>query len=409
MHRRLTFVLLALGALLAPMLQAQTLRGPEIQVSSTPSGAPPKVAVAANGDFVVTWQTGFWYEGPTPKVWYRLYRADGTPKGKAQRVSSSRAGEFDPAVALGEDGRFVIVWTGGDYSFDTSVCCRRFDAKGRPLGSRFRLSTITDGSQLQPTVAMAADGGFLAAWTNSPDPYPSRGADVYARRFDAAGKPLGRELVASVETFQEQAAPQVVMTENGDFLIGWESWRGEGSFYDVFVRRLTADGTPLGEDLEATPDYITSQYQPALAAGADGTFIVVWTDNAGDSKPGVSDPDLIGIMGQRFAADGTPIDNEPFSINASAKGSQFSPAVTVSPRGDFFVTWSSSISTTPLTQDQDLLGRRFGSNGRPLSGEIVLDKDGGLAGLAMASTGRGIIAWASPGGVFVRKLVAPAP
>jgi hypothetical protein len=114
-------------------------------------------------------------------------------------------------------------------------------------------------------------------------------------------------------------------------------------------------------------------------------------------------------MGERFVADGTPIDNEPFRINASAKGSQFSPAVTVSPRGDFFVTWSSSIATAPLNYDQDLLGRRFGSDGRPLSGEIVLDKDGGRAGLAMASTGRGIIAWASPDGVFVRKLVAPAP
>jgi hypothetical protein len=44
---------------------------------------------------------------------------------------------------------------------------------------------------------------------------------------------------------------------------------------------------------------------------------------------------------------------------------------------------------------------------RPLSNEIVLDKDGGVAGLAMADTGRRIIAWTSTDGVFIRKLVAP--
>lgn len=409
MRPRPNFILLALSALLVPILQAQTVGGPLIRVSSTPGGASPEVAVAANGDFVVTWQAGSEYQGPTPKVWYRLYRADGKPKGKAQRVSGSLAGELGPKVALGEDGRFVIVWTGGN-SIDTSAWGRRFDAQGRPLGGRFRLSTITDGSQFQPAVAMAADGGFLAAWASGGDPYPDRSSDIYARRFDAAGKPVGRELVASVNTFQEQGAPQVVRTENGDFLVAWESFGGEGVFYDVFVRRFTADGTPLGEELEASlsPYPEVFQYEPALAAGADGTFVVVWTDYAGDFKPGITDSDLIGVMGQRFAADGTPI-GDAFNLNVSAKGIQSSPAVTISPRGDFFVTWTSYLpGPSPLAPpDQDLLGRRFGSDGRPLSGEIILDKNGGLAGLAMASTGRGIIAWASPNGVFVRKLVAP--
>jgi hypothetical protein len=199
--------------------------------------------------------------------------------------------------------------------------------------------------------------------------------------------------------------------ENGDFLIGWESFGGEGTFYDVFVRRFTANSTPLGEEFEVSLSLNpqVSQYGFGLAARADGTFVVVWTDDAGDYKPGVSDLDFVGLLGNRFAADGTPIDNEPFKINVSTKGSQFSPAIAVSPRGDFFVTWTSYISSAPGTLNQDLLGRRFASAGKPLSGEILLDRDGGLAGLAMASTGRGIIAWASPNGVFVRKLVAPAP
>jgi hypothetical protein len=407
MQRRPALVLFALGILLAPMLFAQTLRGPVIQVSSTPGGAPPQVAVAANGDFVVTWQAGFEYEGPIPKVWYRLYRADGTAKGKAQRVSGSAAGELGPAIALGEDGRFVIVWTGGN-SEDTSAFGRRFDAQGRPLGGRFRLGTITDGSQFEPTVAMAADGGFLAAWTSAKFPFHSRTSDVYVRRFDAAGKPLGPEILASVNTFHEQSGSQAVMTENGDFLIGWVSFGGEPTFYDVFVRRFTSNGVPLGEEFEASlsPNPGVSQYDFALAVGSGGSFVVVWTDDAADpipDDPSLSDP--VGVLGQRYTADGTPA-GEPFHVNAATEGFQSSPAVTLSPRGDFFVTWS---SVTPGSPPQsDLLGRRFGSNGRPLSREIVLDDDGGTAGLAMAPTGRGVVAWTSRDGIFVRRLVAPA-
>jgi hypothetical protein len=49
---RLSFILLALSTLLTPILQAQTVGGPLIRVSSTPDGASPEVAVAANGQTI---------------------------------------------------------------------------------------------------------------------------------------------------------------------------------------------------------------------------------------------------------------------------------------------------------------------------------------------------------------------
>jgi hypothetical protein len=400
MPRRLPFVLIALGIVLAPVLHTQTLRGPEILVSSAANSSAPQVAVATNGDFVVTWQSRLPQPGQTPRIWYRLYRADGVPKGKALRASGSPAGEFGPSIGLGEDGSFVIVWEGGD-DRDRSVFGRRFDVQGEPLSGRFRLSTITDGSQIQATVARAADGGFLAAWTSGPEIFPVRLSDVYIRRFDAAGKPLGPEAPAGVNTFHEQSEPLVVAIENGSFLVGWTSFGGEGTFYDVFARRFDDDGTPLGEEFEVSNSEasVVSQYGFALAAAADGSFVVVWTDDAGDPNPDDDLADPVGLVGQRYAADDS-LAGGRFQVNATTKGSQLLPKVTLSPQGPIFVTW--------LSANHGLLGRRFRSDGRPFGSEFVLDENGGVAAVDMASSGRGIVAWATPEGVFVRKLVAPA-
>ncbi|HEY7215272.1 MAG TPA: hypothetical protein VIC28_11615, partial [Thermoanaerobaculia bacterium] len=97
MHRRTTFILLALGALLAPMLQAQTPRGPEISVNQRHRDHQwqPRIAAAPNGDFVVVWGSGRETAFFEPvQAWFRLFAADGTPRTPDRRVSN-RKGETE--------------------------------------------------------------------------------------------------------------------------------------------------------------------------------------------------------------------------------------------------------------------------------------------------------------------------
>ncbi|MEJ7638477.1 MAG: hypothetical protein WKF75_11015 [Singulisphaera sp.] len=97
-------------------------------------------------------------------------------------------------VAVDSQGNYVIVWTSGnqDYSGD-GVYARRFNAAGSPLGAEFRVNVYTANEQTDPTVAMAHDGSFLVAWASQPGRLRW---GVYARRYDAAG-PAGGEFRVS--------------------------------------------------------------------------------------------------------------------------------------------------------------------------------------------------------------------
>ena len=89
--------------------------------------------------------------------------------------------QTSPRVASDEQGNFVVTWW-GDYQDGSSygVFARRFQADGTQLGPEFRLNTYTTGQQWFPDLAVAPDGGFVAAWV---DGYQSGSPqnEVYAR------------------------------------------------------------------------------------------------------------------------------------------------------------------------------------------------------------------------------------
>lgn len=84
-----------------------------------------------------------------------------------------------PAVAMANDGRFVVSWW--DNSDGVSrLWVQRYDALGRPLGNRYHLSEGTGGSRLPAEVV--AQGELLQfTWTDS---RRAKGWDVWTRRVD---------------------------------------------------------------------------------------------------------------------------------------------------------------------------------------------------------------------------------
>jgi len=419
MFRRQAVALLVAGVLLASLPAiAQTPRGSEIPVSAplTDLNWSAQVAVAPSGDFVVVWQTGGGFQrGKTSRVWIRLFRADGTPKGGRLRVSNSRANELLPRLAMRPDGSFLVVWQGGSLD-DTSVFGRRFTADGRPASERFILSSNTEGSQSTPAVAFTPDGGFVAAWSSGPLIYPTKHSDLYARRFNAASQPLGPEFRVNTTLERSQGNPQVAVDSRGNFLIGWLNFGGEGTFHDVYAQRFSAGGTPLGGELQVNSgDTVeVSQYEFAMALRDSGESVFVWTDASGD-YPGESGESFIGLLGQRLTADGTPA-GPIFHVNTFTKGSQDNPAITLTANGGFLVVWSSSAS--PGNGGAMIAARRFTADATPRGGELRIDLTGGGYGVpavALNAAGRGVVAWSrtarnpSEADLVARRIMQPIP
>src|SRR5207248_8684973 len=71
------------------------------------------------------------------------------------------------------------------------------------------------------------------------------------------------------------------------------------SFYGVYAQRYTAAGTPLGGEFQVNTSTSLYQRQPAVAADADGDFVVAWQDGAAFVNG--QDGSLYGVYAQRYA------------------------------------------------------------------------------------------------------------
>ena len=103
-----------------------------------------------------------------------------------------------------------------------------FDALGGALTGEFQVNTYSTFNQIEPSVAMDPDGGFVVAWESFGSAGGDTSADsVHAKRYDADGSVRDAEFQANSYTTGNQMLPAVAMDGAGNFVIVWES---DGSF-----------------------------------------------------------------------------------------------------------------------------------------------------------------------------------
>jgi hypothetical protein len=112
----------------------------------------------------------------------------------------------EPVVAIAGDGSFVVVWQGFSALSDDDVFARRFDSAGSPLGAEFRVNDYTPAFQAGPVVAMASDGAFVVAWYGFRA--QGNGSDVMGRRFSPSGEKLAEEFQVNVYMLAARAPPR---------------------------------------------------------------------------------------------------------------------------------------------------------------------------------------------------------
>jgi len=301
----------------------------------------------------------------------------------------TEGGQSQPAVAMTEDGSFVVVWTSGQQDGDMSgVYGQRYSPDGSRIGVEFRINTQTEGRQNHPAVASATNGSFVVVWESS---LPgSNRLEIYGRKFSPTGELVGEEFVANSNVGESNGEmPAIAMTGDGRFVVVWESinYNGPGSS-GVVARRFTADASALGEEFQANTYTDGGQIGPAVAIAPDGGFVVVWESYGQDGSD-------FGIFGQRFELGGSPLDAE-FQVNSYSDDYQRLPAVAMADDGSFVVVWTSN------DQDGDytgVFGQAFGSNGAAQGSEFQVNTltsyNQSWPTMAMAGDGRFVVFWKS--------------
>jgi hypothetical protein len=305
---------------------AGIVQGDEFQVNTTPGGLQwlPAVAMDLDGDFVVAWDG--------PGILAQRYNERGGSEGPEFRVDAKTIAGHFPSIAMDADGDFVVVWERWDGEYPASdIFAQRYNAAGEPQGGEFRVNATTIGSQDWPAVAMDDEGNFVVAWESRGQDGDSSG--VFAQSFDAAGVAQGPEFQVNTTTIGRQERPSVAMDADGDFVVAWsgneqpDPCNASGSKFDVFARRYDSVGNPLSGEIQVSSITKNNLGSPTVAMDADGDFVVAWYDYCKAST-----------IVRRYDAAGSPEDGE-VQLEAAHIGVPADPTVAMDADGDYVVAW----------------------------------------------------------------------
>jgi hypothetical protein len=339
--------------------------GPPAQLSPRDDTAHqrPAVALDAAGNAVVVWQAG----AASPDIYAQLLSATGTPSGPAFRVNSVTAGsQRRPTVAAAAAGGFVVAWDGAGPGDAQGIWARRFNAAGAPLGSDFLVNTTLDGDQLNPAIAMEPGGAFVVAWEGK---VPNDPNGVAFRRFTATAFP--RDWVDQVPysvpppRFSTRGAPRVALASTGALAVAWEqSGFDETTFEEFFtieLRRYDAAGVPLGAaSALVTATAGAAVGEPDLAFDSDTGLTVAWARRPlGDAQAVIEVVRLDPTGGQLSPP--TTLSSGPLAVRAS-------PRVAIDSADAAVVVWADAgaLNGTPLG-----LAARLISSAGTIQGDLL--------------------------------------
>jgi hypothetical protein len=190
-----------------------------------------------------------------------------------------------PDVAIGNDGRFVVTWSGhgvgGDYS---GVYVQRLDSTGNPVGTETRVKTTIGGPQELPSVAVDAANNFVITWSGMGNG-DLRG--VFLQRFDDSGSPVGGEELVNTTTLYDQEDAVVSTAPSGSFVVTWTSSYQDGSGRGVYGQEYDSFGGGLGEEFLVNTTTNQDQRIPSVASKGDLGFVVAWSRRGADDSTGV--------------------------------------------------------------------------------------------------------------------------
>ncbi len=352
-----------------------TPQGSEFQVNFTItlSQEKPAVAMGADGDFVVAWQSNGQSGGSDYDIIAQRYNASGVRQGSEITVNTTTGGNQQiPEIAMDAAGNFVVVWESQAQDGDSGgIYGQRFNASGAALGGEFQVNTVTSGDQGDPDVAMSASGDFVVTWAS--DGQDGSGYGIIAQRYNSSGTAQGSEIIVNNITGGWQILPSVGMDSSGNFAVAWQTLGTDGDGWAIDARLFDSAGAPQGDEFVVNTYTASSQEYPALSMSGDGSFVVAWQSQDQD---GGAD----GIFGQEFNASGSAVGSE-LAVNTYTDDNQQIPAAAMISAGSYVLVWQSN------GQDESgfgVMGRMYGlgceNDGDCEDGNVCTDNTCNLEG-----------------------------
>ncbi|HUA69111.1 MAG TPA: hypothetical protein VMA13_11245, partial [Candidatus Saccharimonadales bacterium] len=169
-----------------------------------------------------------------------------------------------------------------------------------------------------------------------------------------------------------QANPAIATLANGNVIVIWDSYNeaGSGSMMDVYGRILSPTGVPLTGEFLINQFTSYNQRNPAVAALANGGFVVAWVSeqersvvvaNPSDVTPGQMVHASVDIYARLYDGGGIPQGNE-FLVNSDFNPCA-DPDVAAGSDGGFVITWDARDMSDSTVNGVDIYARTYTSAG----------------------------------------------
>ena len=239
------------------------------------------------------------------------------------------------------DETFAVVWTGEGYDGDDSGVLLKYyrDAVTglEPITGNILVNRTTVGEQSQPSITPHPQGGVVVVWRDGGSVGGGGGTHVYARQFDALGRPVTGEVeVPESGTIYRPGLPEIESLSDGRFVVTWSSQLGEDGDEDsVQFRFMTSDVRPTGSQFRANDKTAGNQHASDIAQQSDSSILVAWRDQSyGNPSVGAQ------IYGRRFSSNGLASGPSFVISNVKLRGDNESVHLAKRPNGSLIITWS---------------------------------------------------------------------
>jgi len=346
--------------LLILLFSAASAKEFQVNTRSACDQADADIAMDANSNFVVVW-TSYFEDGNSNDIFGWLFDSDAKPAGDEFLINTVRLGnQKEPSVAADEIGNFVVVWQGPGPN-EEDIFARRFEPNGQPLGDEFPVNINTAGRQLHPEVAASKTGAFVIVWEHYEFFDPFDAWDICGQLYDCNGFLVGGEFKAN--SVYQCRYPDVAMDEYGNFTAVWMQDDIYHTSNLVMARQYNADGSPKANPFEISTGKFYAISHPSIAMDGTGHFVVTWEADPCSAQ-------LNDIYARRYHFDGSPLC-EQFRVNVATIGAQQYPKAAINSKRQFVIVWNSE--NTPDSNEGDIFGRRYDEWYRPIGDELLIN------------------------------------
>lgn len=241
----------------------------------------PSVAAGDAGTFVVIWESRHEDQfGQISAIRGQLFDAGAAPLGDELRIDEGVYDGRYPDVAMDAAGGFVVTWLQDRTA--NAIMARQFDATGVPAGEPFQVSEIDFASITRPSVAMSASGDFVVTWDG--DPNRAGDDDVHARCFDPNGAPRTGQFTVNTLCDGAQQWPRAAIDDANEFIVVWQHEHEDPNVAtDIWARRFDATGAPVGEQFQLNGYVAGKQQSPDVTIAGDA-FVAAWESDDQDGS-----------------------------------------------------------------------------------------------------------------------------